>query len=157
MLVLLWYSYMRYRLRSLSSTGLTQSISVRFVFTYCAIIANQSYTKDFLNSAFKARHSNFQMFDKVNDDLYKRCLLLYFMLKNKNLTNHSKKTKSTGFARTFWMFDSRRLLLLKIVQMRWNPLRHMMVGGGLNNEYSSKKTQNIINVEKVYEYSSKWT
>ena len=52
------------------------------------------------------------------------------------------------------MFDSRRLLLLKIVQMRWNPLRHMMVGGGLNNEYSSKKTQNIINVEKVYEYSS---
>ena len=33
----------------------------------------------------------------------------------------------------------------------------VMVGGGLNNEYSSKKTQNIINVEKVYEYSSKWT
>ena len=27
----------------------------------------------------------------------------------------------------------------------------VMVGGGLNNEYSSKKTQNIINIEKVYE------
>ena len=78
-----------------------QLSNVQCLFTYCAIIVNQSYTKDFLNSAFKARHSNFQMLDKVNDDLYKRCLLLYFMLKNKNLTNHSKKTKSTGFARTF--------------------------------------------------------
>ena len=148
---------MPYWLCSLRSTAFNCSISVRSVFTYCAIIANQSYTKDFLNSAFKARHSNFQTFDKVNDDLYKRCLLLYFMLKKQELTNHSKKTKSTGFARTFWMFDSRRLLLLKIVQMRRNPLRHMMVEGGLNNEYSSKKTQNIVNIYKVYEYSSKWT
>ena len=103
-------------LRSLWSTAFNCSISVRSAFTYCAIIVNQSYTKDLLNSVFRTRHSNFQMFDKVNEDLYKRCLLLYFMLKNKNL---SKKTKSTGFARTFWMFDSRRLLLLKIVQMRW--------------------------------------
>ena len=63
------------------STAFNCSISVRFVFKYCAIIVNQSYTKDFLNYAFKARHSNFQMFEKVNDDLYKTCLLLYFMLK----------------------------------------------------------------------------
>ena len=88
-------------LRSLSSTGLTQSISVRFVFTYCAIIANQSYTKDFLNSAFKARHSNFQMFDKVNDDLYKRCLLLYFMLKKQELDQSQQEDKVYRFRTDF--------------------------------------------------------
>ena len=38
-----------------------------------------------------------------------------------------------------------------------NMVGDVMVGGGLNNEYSSKKTQNLINVQKVYEYSSKWT
>ena len=112
-----------YWLHSFRSTASNCSISVRFVLTYCAIIVNQSYTKDFLNSPFKARHSNFQTFDKVNDDLYKRCLLLlYFILKTRSANQKlrlCKKTKSTGFARTFWTFDSRRLLLLKIVQMRW--------------------------------------
>ena len=81
--------------------GLTQSISVLFVFTYCAIIANQSYTKDFLNSAFKARHSNFQMFDKVNDDLYKRCLLLYFMLKKQELDQSQQEDKVYRFRTDF--------------------------------------------------------
>ena len=76
------------------------------------------------------------------------------MLKNKNL---SKKTKSTGFARTFWLFDSRRLLGLKWIKRGENSQGDVMVGGGLNNEYSSKKTQNILNIQKVYEYFSKWT
>ena len=100
----------------LHSTAFKRSISVHSVFAYCAIIINQCYIIDFSNSAFKAQISNFQMFDKVNVDLYKRCLLLYFMLKKQEL---KQEKKSTGFAWTFWMFDSRRLLLLKVVQMRW--------------------------------------
>ena len=66
-----------HRLCSFLSTAFNRSISVRFMFTYCAIIVNQSYTKDYLNSTFKARHSNFRMFDKMNDDLYKRWLMPY--------------------------------------------------------------------------------
>jgi len=75
--------------------------TVRSVFTYCAIIVNQSYTKDFLNSAFKARHSNFQMFDKVNDDLYKRCLLLYFMFKKQELDQSQQENKVYRFRTDF--------------------------------------------------------
>ena len=63
---------------------------VHSMFTYCAIIVNQSYIKDFLNSASKAQISNFQMLDKVNDELYKRCLLLYFHVKNQELKLEDK-------------------------------------------------------------------
>ena len=53
------------------------------------------------------------------------------------------------------MFDSRRLLGQKQIKRDGNSQGHVMVGGGLNNEYSSKKTQNILIIQKVYEYSSK--
>ena len=58
------------------------------------------------------------------------------MLKNKNL---SKKTKSTGFARTFQMFDSRRLLELKCIKHGGISKGDVMVGGGLNNQYLAKR------------------
>ena len=99
----------------LQTTAFKHSISVRSVFTYCAIIANQSYAKDFLNSAFKAQILNFQTFDKVNDDSFQKCLLLYFVLKNKHLS------KKTGFARTF------QCLILVHVDF-WDINRSNMVG-----------------------------
>ena len=52
--------------------------------TFCVYLLRNNrqpilYQRFNKNSAYKARHSNFKMLDKVNDDLYKRCLLLYFM------------------------------------------------------------------------------
>ena len=46
------------------STAFKHSISVHSVFTYCAIIANQSYTKDFLNSAFRRKFKIFKCLTK---------------------------------------------------------------------------------------------
>ena len=82
------------------------------MFTYCAIglIVNQSYIKDFLNSALKARHSNFQMFDKVNDDLYKNVYcyiscLRFFIVCRILVDNYSsnywlRSFRSTAFNRS---------------------------------------------------------
>jgi len=83
--------YAEHWLCSLSSTAFKHSIYVRSVFTFCAIIANQSYIKDFLNFAFQAQILNFQMLDKVNDDSSQKYLLLYFMLKNKNKKKQEDK------------------------------------------------------------------
>ena len=67
------------------------------------------------------------------------------MLKSNDL---SKKSRPTGFARTFRLFDSRRLLGLKLIKRGGNFQGDVMVGGGLNDEYLSKRTQNILNIQK---------
>ena len=52
------------------------------------------------------------------------------------------------------MFDSRRLWGLKWIKSGGNSQGDVMVGGGLNSEYLSNKTLNILNIQKVYEYSA---
>ena len=81
------------------------------------------------------------MFDKVKDDSSQKMFTAIFHAKNRNL---SKTTKSTGFARTFQMFDSRRLLGYKQIKHGGNSKGDVMMGGGLNNEYFPKKALNLL-------------